>query len=70
MKDKTYGEIFQKTADDCRKRLGLQPSAVTRQSNSNQRPAFAGTRKGTSTRPATGANQMFDPNAADLLGLR
>lgn len=68
MRDKTYEEIFNKTAEDCRKRLGLKPAGqVPSAPNSTQRPALAGTRKGTSTRPATNGNEWFDPAAADMI---
>ena len=65
-KDKPYIEIFQTTASECRKRLGLStPGAVTRDTNKgSQRPAFAGSKRGNS-RPAT-KGEFFDPNAADM----
>jgi len=68
-RDKTYGEIFEQTASECRKRLGLAKTPVqSRQTNSTQqKPAFAGSKRGNS-RPA-GQQEMFDKNAQDLLDL-
>lgn len=65
-----YSEIFQKTAEESRKRLGLsvqaqEQSRDNRQSTvGKQKPAFAGSKKG-SPRPA-GKQEFFDPNAADM----
>ena len=72
----TYAEIFQTTASEVRKRLGLQGSvqgSVSRDTRgqspaAKQRPAFAGTKRGTQ-RPA-GKQEWFDSNAADLFGLQ
>jgi hypothetical protein len=70
-KDKTYGEIFELTAQECRKRLGLKAPGSTDPGSSTTRPAFAGTRKGTGTKPATGQGAgWFDANAADLFSAR
>jgi hypothetical protein len=66
-RDKTYAEIFQMTAEESRKRLGLSTTtAQTRETNKGtQRPAFAGSKKG-NARPA-GATSIFDENARDML---
>lgn len=70
--DKTYADIFQLTANETRKRLGLaagqQPAQRQKSQPGAQRPAFAGTKKGTA-RPA-GKQEFFDPNAADLFNLQ
>lgn len=67
-RDKSYAEIFQTTADECRKRLGLSTKVqTTRETNkaSGQKPAFAGSKRGNArpTKP-----EFFDPAAADMLG--
>ena len=67
---KTYAEIFQMTADESRKRLGLgSVKTVERQQSqpNQQKPAFAGSKKSTA-RPA-GKQEFFDPNAADMMNL-
>lgn len=74
--DKTYADIFEMTANDVRKRLGLPGQAQgqfvqTDRGQSpaaKQKPAFAGSKRN-SPRPA-GKTEWFDPNAADLLGLQ
>lgn len=64
--DKTYGEIFKTTAEECRKRLGLMPKAGRpSQNNQTQKPAFAGSKRGNS-RPA-GKQDIFDEAARDML---
>lgn len=73
--DKTYADIFEITASETRKRLGLTGSATKEVSRSSrdsrpvakQKPAFAGS-KHNSQRPA-GKQEWFDPNAADLFDL-
>lgn len=69
--DKTYAEIFDMTAKESRRRLGLGQSSTVpdRQKSqvSQQRPAFAGSKRGTQ-RPA-GKQDFFDPNAADMMNL-
>lgn len=69
--DKTYAEIFEMTAKESRRRLGLGQSSTVpdRQKSqvSSQRPAFAGSKRGTQ-RPA-GKQEFFDPNAADMMNL-
>lgn len=69
-RDKTYAEIFETTANECRKRLGLsapaQQQRQNRQPNNGQkRPAFAGSKQNTG-RPA-GQKEIFDENARDML---
>ena len=67
--DKTYGEIFKETADECRKRLGLSKTVRTQQSDKpGQKPAFAGSKRGVS-RPAS-TQEWFDPNAADIFNVK
>jgi hypothetical protein len=69
-KDKPYSEIFQTTASECRKRLGLSigAKAPTRESNNgSQKPAFAGSKKSNS-RPVQ-QKEMFDKNAMDMMSL-
>lgn len=74
--DKTYADIFEMTANDVRKRLGL-PGQVQGQfvqtdrgqsPAAKQKPAFAGSKRN-SPRPS-GKIEWFDPNAADLFGLQ
>lgn len=68
--DKTYAEIFQMTANESRKRLGLGAAKVQERQQSQprtQRPAFAGGKSG-NARPAARPD-FFDPNAADMLSL-
>lgn len=67
---KTYAEIFQLTADESRKRLGLASKTVERKQTvgGTQKPAFAGSKRGTQ-RPA-GKQEFFDPNAADMMNLQ
>jgi hypothetical protein len=68
---KTYAEIFDMTATESRKRLGLgggKPSVERQQSRPDQqKPAFAGSKKSTS-RPAP-KQDFFDQNAADMFNL-
>lgn len=67
---KTYAEIFDLTASESRKRLGLgSVKTVERQHSqpNQQKPAFAGSKRGTA-RPA-GKQEFFDPNAADMMNL-
>lgn len=70
-RDKTYAEIFEMTAKESRRRLGLGQSSTVpdrQKSQANQqRPAFAGSKRGTQ-RPA-GKQEFFDPNAADMMNL-
>jgi hypothetical protein len=64
---KTYGEIFQDTAKEARKRLGLGVKTQVRGQQGQaktQKPAFAGSKKGNS-RPAA-QQSYFDPAAADM----
>jgi len=72
-KDKTFNEIFQLTADESRKRLGLKNPAAQvadrSQSSQKQKPAFAGSRRTGTSRPA-GKEEFFDPAVADMLNLR
>lgn len=68
MKGEPYQKIFDQTAEDCRKRLGLSTQAQAG-NTTPQKPAFAGTKKGTSTRPATGDKQWFDENAAGMFNI-
>jgi len=66
---KTYAEIFQETAELTRKRLGLaQPGVKTVERGRvvEQKPAFAGSKKGGNARPGEG-KQWFDENAANML---
>ena len=68
-KDKPFNEIFQLTADESRKRLGLKnPDVVNpeRKPSQQQRPAFAGSRRTGTSRPA-GKEVFFDPAVADML---
>lgn len=69
--DKTYAEIFEITAKETRRRLGLGQSSEASQRQKSQpnqqRPAFAGSKRGTQ-RPA-GKQEFFDPNAADMMNL-
>ncbi len=67
--DKPYSEIFQTTADECRKRLRLTSPATVKQpvrqsSSGTQKPAFAGSKRG-NARPA-GQQSIFDENARDM----
>lgn len=67
---KTYAEIFDLTASESRKRLGLgSVKTVERQQSqpNQQKPAFAGSKKSTA-RPAS-KQEFFDPNAADMMNL-
>jgi len=66
---KTYGEIFETTADEARKRLGLgqQVRQQGQVVQTNQKPAFAGSKKSTA-RPAP-KQDFFDQNAADMFNL-
>lgn len=68
---KTYAEIFDMTAKETRRRLGLGQTteALSRQKSqpNQQRPAFAGSKKSTQ-RPA-GKQEFFDSNAADMMNL-
>ena len=67
--DKTYGEIFDETATECRKRLGLSAPEQTRETNKDvQRPAFVGSRRG-NARPASGDGTWFDPSAKDIFDI-
>lgn len=72
-KDKPYTEIFQTTATECRKRLGLANTAVSGQSRepnkAAQKPAFVGNKRG-NARPSAGDGEFFDPNAAEMFNLR
>ena len=66
---KTYAEIFQETAELTRKRLGLaQPGVKTVERGRvvEQKPAFAGSKKGGNARPGDN-KQWFDENAASML---
>ncbi len=68
-KDKTYSEIFDLTAKECRKRLGLKaPSIMDNKANngSTEKPAFV---KGGRTGGKVGQTQVFDENARDLFNL-
>jgi hypothetical protein len=69
---KTYAEIFEETAKESRKRLGLATTApVVRQSNNGAdqlKPAFAGSKRN-SGRPAP-KGEFFDKNAEELFNLR
>lgn len=68
---KTYAEIFDITAQESRKRLGMgsAPTVQRQQSRPDQqKPAFAGTKKSTA-RPAP-KQDFFDQNAADMFNLR
>jgi len=68
---KTYAEIFDMTAQESRKRLGMgsAPTVQRQQSRPDQqKPAFAGTKKSTA-RPAP-KQDFFDQNAADMFNLR
>lgn len=66
-KDKTYGQIFEETASECRKRLGLaNPNQQVRQTNNGQqKPAFAGSKRGNS-RPV-GKEEWFDASAEEMM---
>lgn len=68
---KTYGEIFQETAELTRKRLGLAApgvKTVERGRVVEQKPAFAGSKKGGNARPSGDGKAWFDENAASMLG--
>jgi len=67
----TYQEIFNKTAEECRKGLGLKnPDAKERDKPSGTtKPAFTAGKKTSVQRPAERKNEIFDPNAADLMDL-
>lgn len=71
--NKTFGDIFTETANECRKRLGL--SATTTQSRSSvatsqtQRPAFAGTKRA-NARPSADTKTVFDNQVDDLFGVK
>jgi hypothetical protein len=68
---KTYAEIFDMTAQESRKRLGMgsAPTVQRQQSRPDQqKPAFAGTKK-SAARPAP-KQDFFDQNAADMFNLR
>ena len=64
--DKTYADIFETTAKECRKRLGLSTvTTVNRETNKGtQKPAFAGSKKG-NARPS-GKQEFFDDAARDM----
>jgi hypothetical protein len=74
---KPYSEIFQITADESRKRLGLQKPQSTTSTEvvtpggqaTIPGPAFAGTKGGTSTpiAPKGGSQEWFDPAAQEML---
>ena len=71
MKDKTYGEIFNVVAEESRKRLGLKASPASRGvTPTDSKPAFAGSKSSSGKRPAAGSAGIFDPNAADMLGIK
>lgn len=70
----TYKDIFEKTATQCRKRLGLkeQPSGNEgRKSTGGKVPAaFAGSKSNMSKASMVEKKPLFDENAADLLNFR
>lgn len=69
-KDKTYAEIFEMSAIESRKRLGLSTvaPAINRETNKgNPKPAFAGSKRG-NARPAS-QKEFFDSNAKDMFDL-
>ena len=69
--NKTYADIFEETATETRKRLGLpNPSVQTIERGRvvEQKPAFAGSKKGGNARPAE-TKEIFDKNAADILDM-
>lgn len=72
---KTYGEIFELTAEQCRKRLGLKQTVgatqtVGVQSGGKLPAAFAGSKSNSSKAPMVEKKAIFDENALDLLNLR
>ena len=71
-KDKPYSEIFALTASETRKRLGLKNPAVVevqRDQTKGEKPAFAGSKRTGTVRPAA-KGEWFDPNAADLFNIK
>lgn len=65
-KDVTYAEIFDLTAKECRKRLGLKsPNSMVdnKPNNGQQRPAFA---RGRQSGGKVTQEKYFDQNAADM----
>lgn len=72
---KTYGEIFELTAEQCRKRLGLKQAVggtqtAGVQSGGKLPAAFAGSKSNSSKASMVEKKAIFDENALDLLNLR
>jgi len=69
--NKTYADIFEETANETRKRLGLANPAVQtieRGRVVEQKPAFAGSKKGGNARPQE-QKEMFSKDAADMMDM-
>lgn len=67
----TYKEIFEETATQCRKRLGLKELAGATPDGKPRQvlpAAFAGSKSNSTKVPLTEKKEFFDSNAADLFG--
>lgn len=66
----TYGDIFAKTAEECRKGLGLKnPDDKQRDKSPGEKPAFTASKRTSTQRPVPKKDEIFDSNAKDLLDL-
>jgi len=68
---KTYADIFDETAKEARKRLGLpnpEVQTIERGRVVDQKPAFAGSKKGGNARPQE-TKEIFDKNAQDIIDM-